>query len=524
MNQVPDTMHPALPTPAPAEVALSSESALAKNVFANWVGYFVVLVCGFILPRFVNDHIGQSQLGIWDFGWSMVAYLGLLGAGVASSVNRYVARHLALRDWDGLNRTVNSCALIFFCAGTLAAIISTILVFLMPIMPSHVFDGELVEAQWMMFMLGLAAMLNLYSTVYNGVITGHARYDLVAKIEVACNILRLGGILGVLEMGCDLVAMAGVVLLVTLLEGVSKFIMAHRICPQLHRSIKSITPQSLRDVLFFGGKTFIWGIARICLYQGNSLLIGLFLGPAALAIFARALVLVTAAEQGVFQFARVLVPMASSAEASEDRQSLPQLVLMGSRYSNLISLPIALSLIILGPALMSVWMGPQYAVLPLLSILAAGHLVALTQVGPVQILQGMNRHGTPALAFLAASGLCIAMNSILLGVFKLGLMAVSIGLGTCLTLLSVLVTPALVSKAIGMSIPRYLSKTVSSCWLVIPFALWLLMVRGLMDNNKVLQLICGMGGGAVILLLSYWKTVVPPSIKAKFRITLGRRA
>jgi len=52
-------------------------------------------------------------------------------------------------------------------------------------------------------------------------------------------------------------------------------------------------------------------------------------GPPALAVFARALVLVTTAGQATFQFARVLVPMASSAEVSDDPESLPQLVRSG---------------------------------------------------------------------------------------------------------------------------------------------------------------------------------------------------
>jgi len=39
-----------------------------------------------------------------------------------------------------------------------------------------------------------------------------------------------------------------------------------------------------------------------------------------------------------------------------------------------------------------------------------------------------------------------------------------------------------------MSIPKYLAMTVSSSWLVIPFALWLVLIRVLVPDNSVLQL------------------------------------
>jgi O-antigen/teichoic acid export membrane protein len=305
------------------------------------------------------------------------------------------------------------------------------------------------------------------------------------------------------------------VLVVASMEVILKFLAAHRICPPLRLSIWSVTVSSLREVVVFGGKTFMGGIARITLYQGNSLLIGIFLGPASLAVFARALALVNCADQVLFQFARVLVPMASSAEARKDPHSLSQVVLVGSRYSNLLALPIVIGLVILGPAMMRVWMGPQYAILPVLSILAAGHLAAMAQVGPLSILQGINRHGTPALAALGAGVLSIAVSGVLLGVFHMDLIAVSLSIGISLTLVAILVTPHLVARAIGLPVLTYCVRTLSSAWLVIPFALWVGACRVLLSEHGLLQILCGAGGGGVILLLSYWKTMMPDSIKAR---------
>lgn len=506
--------------------APTEPASMTRNVLANWVGQFVFLVCGFILPRLASDHIGQTHLGIWDFGWSLVGYLNMLHGGVASSVTRFVARYRAVGDWRELNRTASSCAGIFGCGAVVGTLITIGTVVTLPLLPEHIFADHIDEAQWTLAFLGMSAVVELLFTVYNGVISGHERYDLIMKIEVLCNVAKLGAIVAVLMVfGLGVEAMAVCVFAVCLLEGGLKTIVAHRLCPRLRLSPRLITKRSLKDVVSFGGKSFLYGIARITLYQGNNILITMFLGPASLALFARALALVVNAEYVVYQFARVLVPVASGAQARNDDRSLANLVLKGSQYSNLIALPLVLMLAILGPTVIRVWMGAQYAVLPLITVLAFGHMASLGQGGPLYLLQGMNRHGRPGIGLMAAGFVSIIITSVLLGVFHLGLMGVAYSVGISLTLLTLLVTPRLVAKAIGISTAKYLAQSFAPCWLVIPFALWLVLCRIVLADQIYLQLLCGVGGGGIILLLSYWKTLVPDEIKEKVSslARLGRR-
>ncbi len=71
---------------------LSGRGRMVWNVVASWLGHSVFVVAGFFLPRIIDRHLGQVGLGIWDFGWSLVSYLGIAQVGVGSSVNRYVAK------------------------------------------------------------------------------------------------------------------------------------------------------------------------------------------------------------------------------------------------------------------------------------------------------------------------------------------------------------------------------------------------------------------------------------------------
>ena len=76
-----------------AKIDLSGRDRLVSSVIFNWAAYFVYIVAGFIIPRLIDRQLGQELLGIWDFAWSLVSYFALVQFGIASSVNRYIAKY-----------------------------------------------------------------------------------------------------------------------------------------------------------------------------------------------------------------------------------------------------------------------------------------------------------------------------------------------------------------------------------------------------------------------------------------------
>lgn len=45
---------------------LTGRSRLVANTAAVWSCELVLMVSGFILPRLIDNQIGQERLGIWD--------------------------------------------------------------------------------------------------------------------------------------------------------------------------------------------------------------------------------------------------------------------------------------------------------------------------------------------------------------------------------------------------------------------------------------------------------------------------
>jgi len=86
----------------------------------------VNVVAGFVMPRLISDHLGQTTLGIWDFAWSVVSYFALIQLNLGGSVNRYVARYRAVQDWEGLSRSVSTIGLFMKIAGMLIVVASLV--------------------------------------------------------------------------------------------------------------------------------------------------------------------------------------------------------------------------------------------------------------------------------------------------------------------------------------------------------------------------------------------------------------
>lgn len=511
-------IEPKAPDVPPAIDELTRPGAIARSVAANWVGQIIFIVSGFVLPRLIDRHIGQELLGVWDLGWTTVAYLTLLNAGIASSVNRFVARYRVQRDWDAMNRATSCCGFLFICTSSAAAIVTIALTIGLARILPETFGEHVGEARWVVLFLGLSSAAGMSVAVFNGVITGHQRYDLVMYIETGSHIVAFAGTIVALVLGHGLRVMAVVFFTAKALECVAKIVTAYRICPQLHLSPRSVSKAGVWEVTAFGGKYFVHQLSRITLYQGNSLLIAAFLGPAALAVYARAMGLVNYADKMLFEFGKVLIPSASSLQAQNADVPLERLILHSLRYSLLIALPMILGLSILGASLMRVWMGPEYAELPLLTILAVGHLAAFAQTGPFYILLGMNRHGVPALSMAAAAAISIVTTLVCLTVFYTSLVGVTCSVGGSVTAAYLFVTPWVITRASGLSLWRYFLETVPGAVLaVLPFTLWLVAARLLLAPNDKLVLLAGALGGGAILLASYWRTAVPQAIKDHVR-------
>jgi len=501
----------------------SREPSLARNVLAAWTGYVLVAVSGFVLPRLIDRHGSREAVGLWDYGWSLTFYVQLLSIGVGSAVNRYVARHRANADWDSLNAIVNSC-LALMCASFAIGLvgIATVALFL-PRLVADLGGEAILTGRWTIMLLGATAALKLPFSVFNGVIQGFERLDLLNLSRGVRDIILMFLMIGLLLMGYGLVCLATVILAAEVGASVAKIITSRRVCPHLRVRPRYVRWSVLREVAAFGGHTIVYNVARIGLYQGNSMLVAYFLGTGPLAIYSRQRVLVMQVRAFLNQYAQVFVPRSSALHAKGETGALADLVVRGTRYGLFATLPMAAVMLVLGGPVVRLWMGPDYEAPWILAILVLGHLLSMPQQHLYMIMLGMGQHSRLSLAEPIGSIFSLLAAVVALGLFGWGPTGAAIAVALPVTVTGGVIAPLLACRVLRISPRDYVRRVgLLPFVLVLPFAAALLAGRWWAGDDAMRAVVAGMGPGSVILAVVYWKWAIPASMRERIRGLVSR--
>jgi len=380
-------------------------------------------------------------------------------------------------------------------------------------------------ARWVVFLLCASAAVQMPASVFNAVITGYERYDVLNLLRGVRDLVVLVVMGALLIMGQSLVALAWVTLLGEIVLWVANWVAARRLCRPLRLSVSSCHWSTAREVIGFGFRAVLQTVARTGLYQVNSLFVAFFLGPAVLAVYARQRALVMHLWRFVKQYAQVFIPASSALDARADTAALQRLLTQSSKYGLYVTLPATVLLLVMGGPLLNVWMGPSYEAPLVLGVLAVAHLLAVPQLGAFSILLGMGRHGWPAVFELVAAGIGIAAGLIVLGPLQGGTVGAAATLALPIAVNGGIVLPAYACRVLQLSWQDYLRAVVPGPVLAgLPFTCCLVLARLGFPDTPPVALMAGAGAGGVVTVAVYWRWVVPGAWKARALSRLrGRR-
>jgi len=493
---------------------ITGKKRIVSNVIVGWVAQLIFVASGFILPRMIDNTIGKEALGIWDFAWSFIVYFELIYSGLVSSVNRYVAKHRANNDIDALNTAASSVFFLLLVLGCLVILCSAVSALMLPQFMHARFGKYLVDAQWLVFLLGSNISVKMPLALFGGVLTGCHRWDLQHSITAASRLATMLGMIVVLKLGGGLKEIALVYTCLEILVLSSRSSLAFRICHGLRISPSLIRRSTAINMWKFGFKSMIPDIGDLLSNQTFSLLLVWFLGPSALAGYARPRSLVRHIQTFVVRYAFTLTPMASSLQAMNNNEEMRDMLVNACRAGAFIVFPMTAVLAIMGGPLLQVWMGQNYAdnILPL--ALGLGYSPLLIQLPLHSILKGVNAHGKPGLfKFMAAvSGISTAF--VALDFFNSSILGATVAVILPFWISELIATPMFASKRLKFSLPRYwLVGMLQPLLIMTPMILCLLYFRFTYSTYPARALIGGVPLGLLSLAVSYWHFATTESFK-----------
>ncbi len=495
---------------------LTGRDRMTRNILCSWSGHLVFIVAGFVMPRMIDRHLGQTVLGVWDFCWSVVGSFNMAQLGIGSSINRYVAKHRAVHDVDGFRRAVSSVLCVQVIAGLIVMLLTGAAAQLVPWLFRGQLGPEGHTASSVVALLGASLAIQTAFNTFAGVITGCHRWDLHNAISAGFYAASVAAMLIALSLGKGLPSLALVYLCGVAAAEVTRAVVAHRICPELRIGLRYAAWSQARRMLLFGSKTFINDLSALLLVQGNVMLVAGYLGSGALALYSRARALPIHAGTLVSKFAFVLTPTASSLQERGQLAELREFLIQSTRFGTFLVLPMTLGLAILGGPILRLWMGPQYEHGLLMAILAVGCFLPMTQQPGMSILMGMNLHGRVGLVSLVAALCGNGLGVITVGVLGWSLPGAALAVVLPLTLGDGIFVPIYACRQLGIPLTQYLRQAFLGPFLcAVPFALCLAASRLLFGDRPLIALGLACAAGVLVLGPLYLRYMLPGRVRRK---------
>ncbi len=509
------------PTNNPVSPPASKKPGDTKNVLSNWASQFIMVVSGFVLPRLINDQLGTAELGVWDLGWSMSAIISMSGLGFGSSANHHVAKLRHTSDWSELNRMLSATATLVLYAAIGALVITTGIIYGLPWwMQDDPGTRLVVDAQWMVAAMGIAAVCQMLTMVYGGVLVGNHRFVQLNYVEVGGSFFVVAGVMIALFAGWGLKAMAAFVAARFLIELFAKRAIARHLSPDLKLSFRWSDTERFREIAAYGLKDFVNSSGMIILNQGVVMMLLRYHmhGEVAVAILSRPRALIRFATRFLMGYARVLVPHAGKLTKDADREKLRQLLVEGTRAGLLLTLPLAAFLFILGRQTLQVWMNDKQFTehAAVLTVLLIGFTPFFAQRPTWHVLLGAGIHGVASAASFIGAIASIILCYIFLTRTDWGLLGAAASMAIPLLVVNGFVLPWVACRKTDMSFVKYWSDSgAKPLALVLPFAAVLILIRFILGDQPLVAMITGCVVGGLVIGLLYWRFVLPDDFKSR---------
>lgn len=490
-------------------------SQFANNTMASMLAFSISAVIGFVMPWLIYEQIGQTFLGIWDLGWSLLLFLSLPGLGYGPALIYYLAKENGHVDKRDDSTWVLSA---FFCQVAVAFTIA--FVFKIGFEMIRYFGTEFTVAEASAIsklgtVLGLTLAIAMLGDIARSILIGvhesktsefiSIAHDVFLAVSMLISLFSGGGIvwLAIVTLGCrtlfELIRFAAV------LQNTDVFKSG------LNRNVSN----SIRRLSRYAAKSGVFVLQENMTLQVTRLILFVSAGPATLAVFSRYATLFRQLNLFIDRVGIALPAMVSRFQSKAEYDEIQRLYIGFAQLTMLLSLPLLVIFGVWGDTIVTLWMSEEFVVDELASIFAAGGFFYANYSAAAKILSGLNRHGKIALKSLfAASALLVV-----LGYVFYPFTSMEAALLVAITSIVALHTPFILYLANYFGIPwikvvvRVNVKPIL-CNLVFLFILiWsneLFLLQSYVSFFLVLV------AGCVSLLVSYWYFGIDQNLKDNF--------
>jgi len=410
---------------------ITTPKTLIHNTLFNVLTVVSNAVITFCLIRFFLGQLGEDRYGIWVLIASIFRYRDLLSMGLNSAVNRYIPIYLARNDTDGIQRVINTSLFFFSTLAVVLVLISVVIYY--NIGSWFAINPDMVaSARMLVLVVGFCFAFSMPLQPSSAVLSGLQRYDIINLAVLAPMLLQTALLIVLLSRGYGLITMGLVFGISEIVVRILQFIFARKLLPQVSISFRSIDFRLLREMVAYGINTFLYTMGAMIIYKASNVVIGIYLGTAAVSQFAVAIAGVLLLSQLLYAFAAAIKPAVSDLDTRNDESRVREISFLTQKYSLLLIIPSGFFMVLMGREFLWIWVGEKFqdpAIIDtlgvVLAILAVGNCLRLAQHSNFLVLVGRGEHRLFGVFTTLMALLCISASVVSVKIFNLGLLGIA---------------------------------------------------------------------------------------------------
>ena len=416
-----------LPEPAWGPARDRALQTVARNLWTKYLAVLADMAIGLAMLPFNLAYLGKSEYGLWILLGSLTMHFSAFDLGAGALV-KFMAQYRALNNPRAINEIASTMFYVLLLVGLTAYALLTGMAFnlerLFEITPEQASVG-----QWILLIIGLHIMLNFPFCVFGAVTSGFQRYDINNVVAIVISITAALVNVAVVLAGYPLIYLVAATTAVRMSAYLLYRINAYRVFPELRIRPSLVRKARLKEVMGFSVYISMIDWAHKLNYQLDEVVIGAFLGPAAVAVWAPAERIVSGVQGLTNQVNGVLFPLIVDSDQTNQQRRLQQILVQGTRFSLAMVLPIAAAVFVLADPLIRVWLrnGAESVLgaIPILQILAIAVAIRVGDATGTTLLKGSGSHKMLAFVNLGTGVVNVALSALLIGPF--GLIGVAYG-------------------------------------------------------------------------------------------------
>ena len=315
------------------------------------------LVALVMLPLLVH-RLGAAPTGLFIFATTLTGYFTAVEYGVGTSVTKYVAEYRATGADEQLGSILRASLLLTLGLGAIVALGVALLALLGG---EALFSAASVSSQAVPALLVAAGVAFFYwpSRLGPAALRGLERYDRCAYVEIFCALLTLALIFLASTVTHAVAILTGLFGAVFLLEGALAGALAW---PHLglRRGLGHWRGRHLQPAMGFSAGLFLIGLSDTFIYESDRIVVTAFVGAAAIVVYEVALRPQTGVRLVAGLVGSALISTSSRLVAQNRAARLRELVLVGSLYAVVLTVPLVVLIIVLADPIVEAWIGEGY--------------------------------------------------------------------------------------------------------------------------------------------------------------------